>query len=356
MTKNIFTMQSGRSWRDYSKQAALALFTYLKPAALALSTYLKKAALALFIKLTRLSTWLLYEGLNRPFGLCVYALCCIYGWYGTQRAVLFSSQMMAICYVVTLVSLSLILPVLILVPATRTFLHSQIGEELIKKRVGAYGARPLIAAILGPFFLCFLDSYTGQGPSGPDLGHWKEISAHTRGVRDQNLLHLKGELDQLDGEYKSLLEAKEGPRDPHQMEELTRKKESKFYEYLYRLRKINKDAFNMSMQAVKSQEKIGSVTELSDPIKDFFRGNEKNRSLWVIDRGLPGGVGLDQYDQNLNPSSQLDATHLKESEEKVDLPLSPEKEEVGLDSNQKQDGMEKGDPLAKDGGTVHVED
>lgn len=105
MNKNLFIMQSGRSWGGYSKQAALALST----------------------KITQLSIWLLYEGLNRPFGLCVYTLCCIYGWYGTQRAVLFSSQMVASYYVLTLVFLSLILPVLILVPAT--LFSNFVGES-----------------------------------------------------------------------------------------------------------------------------------------------------------------------------------------------------------------------------------
>lgn len=230
--------------------------------------------------------------------------------------------------------------------------------------MGAYGTRPLIAAILGPFFLFFSDFYTRERSGGPDVGHWREISAHTEKVGHLNISHLKDELDQINSEHEPLLETKEELRNPDQAQEFLRKKESIVDNFIHRQKKIDQDAFNMSILAVKPQEKVGSVTELSDRIKDFLRGKEKNRSLWVIDRGLPGGrllalrggVGLDQYDQTLNPSSEPSATHLNEREEKVDLPSNLEKEEVGLKSNQKQGGIEKGDPLAKDGGGVHVED
>lgn len=263
------------------------------------SEHLKEMRLALYRGVAHLFTWIPYQTLTTPFGIFIYLFCRAYRFFGTQDAVTFASEAWAGYYIGFLFYCCIILPFLMLLPPTRNFLCSQIGEHTVKKRVGAWGIRPLIGFLSGAYLLDLFDHHTKAASKPSDAQHWQELVTHSEKAHSENKLFLDREYEKLNKERADILKIPPELRDPALVKEFHEKSEATTWEYLRRGQQIAKDTDEMSSLAVQgSKVKVGEVSEFSDRVKDLFRGKDRNRTFWVVDRGLPSGLGLSQYDQS----------------------------------------------------------
>ena len=227
-------------------------------------------------------------------------------------------------HVYLLVFSCLILPLLMVISPVRDLLYSEIGEQFVKERVGRRGMRPLIASLSAITFLFAWNDYTRAPLKGPDIEHWAELMAHGEKAVNEGCSPIDDQLETLQERSASLLKIDPESRDPALVEELSKERWSLFEERMARTRDISRKTTEMSHLAAQPKgEKDGVVSELSDRLKDFFRGKEKNRTFWVIDRALPGGLGLDQYNQaqevlalqgNLQKNNELLGSLLKQGQ------------------------------------------
>lgn len=257
--------------------------------------FLRKLGARLLLGLVRTLLWFLYNALNTPFGYFLYIFSIAYSQFGEQREVLFTSQAYAANYVFILISLSVMLPLLMLVPPVWRFLCSEVGEKEVFKWVGWRGVRPLLAAVFGPILLSFIETWT-KDPS-IDLNHYLEIQKHSQGIREENLIILEREVDKIIVEQAPLLEEDEGSRDPVLVEEIIKKKKDLMTNHLDRDNRLTNDTLSMQLLAIESEGDRGWVTEFSDRVKEVVRGRERSTSLMVLDRSLQGSKGLDHFNQ-----------------------------------------------------------
>lgn len=269
--KTLFIGNPARSWPQYFEKLA------------------EKLRVTFPLVVAHCWTLLLFHGLTTPFGIFLYLFCCTYRFFPTQTAAIFPSQIWAGYYVWLLLSCSVLLPILILIPPVRGFLYSLLGEQIVEERVGKSGARPLIAALLGPFFLYYLDTTTRSLQPVPDHQHWHEVNVKTDKIEKENNSYFFEKLDAINQDSSIT--------SPEERKEKTR---TLWNEHIYRRDQIQARYDQVADLIQESKEsQNGVVAQLGDRIKDFFRGNDKNRSFWILDRALPGGRGLDQYDHHL---------------------------------------------------------
>lgn len=307
---------SQRGWLEYFKESVFNIYTYLRQFIFGALSYLRGWMIGLPSKVVGFFTLFLSEALNTPFGVCVFLLCATYRYYPTQDTTLFASQSIAGYYVIFLFLCSLLSPLLMWSPSARGFLYSQVGEQLVQERLGKRGFRPLIHFLSATTFLYFINLPT-KAPIAPvDFDQWNEVYTHCQKAQSQNNAVFYAEIAKINQEQLALPEEKQS--DPETKRELSEKRMDALRQYVKANKRVSADTQEMAHLAISPKgEREGAVSEFSDRIKDFFRGKDRNRALWVVGRGSSGSIGFTQYDQ----SQDISHLHGKVDENSKDMGL-----------------------------------